>query len=90
LIIKFLPRLFFAVKGNTPDPAKVDSNSGIIKYELVATSSGAGQDSYQMDNRVMGVVLVQVLPGEKIKFQVFPDATATQVSGFTNPITYER
>ena len=80
----------FAVKGNTPDPAKVDATSGVIKYELVTTSSGVGQNSYQMDNRVMGVVLVQVLPGEKIKFQVFPDATTAQVSGFTNPVTYER
>lgn len=43
------------------------------------------------DGPVLGVVLVQVLEGERLMFEVFPGATGPEVVGFTETATtYER
>lgn len=76
----------FAVSGNTPDPANVDTSSGVVKYELLQiTQNGT------LGNTVRGVILVQVEAGEKLKVEIFPGKTANQVSGFTSAaVSYER
>ncbi|MEK7603295.1 MAG: hypothetical protein AAB459_03575 [Patescibacteria group bacterium] len=83
----------FAVKGNSPDPASVSKDSGVTKYELVtqvnrlSPTGGVSVPSTQ----VLGVVLFEVLEGEKLKIEIFPDKTGNQVSGFTSAaLTYER
>ncbi|MBI1952425.1 hypothetical protein HYS42_01720 [Candidatus Saccharibacteria bacterium] len=79
----------FAVAGNTPDPASVNKASGIVKYELIQGPNQDGQ--LPQDKTVRGSVLLQVLDGEKLKMEVFPGKTASQVNGFTPAaLTYER
>lgn len=93
----------FGVKGNVPDPAIVSVSSGIIKYELVqqdwADLQGNpwNRDTFvkglkaSNQNNTVGVVLAQMLEDRKVKFEVFPGKTASQVSGFTaNAKIYER
>lgn len=79
----------FAVAGNTPDPASVNKASGTVKYELIQGPNQDGQ--LPQDKTVKGSVLLQVLDGEKLKMEVFPGKTASQISGFTPAaINYER
>mgnify|MGYP001590127420 CR=1 FL=1 len=93
----------FGIKGNSPDPATIDKNSGMVKYELVGydykDDTGKTWDwfSYASNlksrNRdaVEGIVLVQMLEDRKIKFEAFPGKTASQVNEFTgNAKIYER
>ncbi|MBI2599896.1 hypothetical protein HYW43_03185 [Candidatus Daviesbacteria bacterium] len=93
----------FGVKGNSPDPAKVDKSSGIIKYELVQYQyydklGGAwdlkhviGEPASKNTDFIQGTALLQLLEDRKLKLEVFPGKTASQVSGFTpNARIYER
>jgi len=94
----------FAIKGNTPNPKDVNKESGMIKYELVGfgykvASTGkvwdydlyAGPIHVVPENEVDGVMLVQMIEDRKIKLEVFPGKTASQVSEFTeNAKIYER
>ena len=82
----------FWIKGNTPDPAKVGERDGVVKLELVYASIGGNGRKFEgIPTDVQGVVLAQVIPGRKLKFEAFPGRTAAQVSGFTsNAKTYER
>ncbi len=82
----------YSVVGNTPDPATVTSDSGIVKYELLKSQQGGSKllDS-QLVKPVDGVILLQVLPGEQLKVEKFPGKTSAQVTGFTAAAeTYER
>ena len=87
----------YGVKGNSPDPASVDSSSGLIKYELVqfdyidssgnawdGLTYGSGIKVRNLDSEARGILLVQVLEGEKLKVEKFPGKTANEVNAFTN------
>jgi hypothetical protein len=77
------PRQFW-VKGNAPDPAKVGEKDGVVKYELVWNRlNNSGQPFDGLPTNVQGVVLAQVLPNRRIKFECFPGQAGTQVSSFT-------
>lgn len=93
----------FAVKGNSPDPASVSMSTGIVKYELVDVEYIIKDTGQYWDRisyakglkavgieQVHGVVLVQLIEDRKIKFETFPEKTAAEVTGFTNPTIYER
>lgn len=94
----------FAVKGNAPNPATINVESGLVKYELVGwqylTENGEEWNrldfakiigSKRFDEHVSGVVLVQMIEDRKIKFEAFPNKKASEVSGFTeNAKIYER
>lgn len=96
----------FGVKGNIPDPATVDSSSGLIKYELVQqdwadpaggswswdrTSFVKGLKAKNHEQYVSGTALVQMLENRKIKVEVFPGKKASQIPAFTsNAKVYER
>ncbi|MBI2005612.1 MAG: hypothetical protein HYS80_02515 [Candidatus Aenigmarchaeota archaeon] len=92
----------FAVKGNSPNPAAISMTDGIVKYELTDYdyTDGTGQFWNRVNyakgvkavgkNEVGGVALVQMIGDRKIKFEVFPSKTASEVSGFVNPTLYER
>jgi len=93
----------FAVKGNSPDPAEVGVETGLVKYELVDfdfyTIDGEVWDRVTLakikearnyDN-VNGVVLVEMIGDRRLKFEAFPGKTASEVSGFTDGVkVYER
>ncbi|PIY79980.1 MAG: hypothetical protein COY80_05295, partial [Candidatus Pacebacteria bacterium CG_4_10_14_0_8_um_filter_42_14] len=94
----------FGVKGNKPDPATVDTATGLVKYEIVG-QDWDGLNGYSWDRStlikglkaknheeyVAGTVLVQMLEGRKIKFEAFPGKNAGQIPAFTaNAKIYER
>ncbi len=86
------PRQFW-VKGNAPNPAKVGVESGLVKYELVYAALGSSGQTYQSldTNQTHGVVLMQVLPDRKLKFEAFPGKAKAEVSNFTDRAKiYER
>ena len=78
------PRQFW-VKGNAPDPTKIGETDGLVKYELIWGQLGSAGDRQVMRDPdvVQGTVLAQVLPGRKLKFEVFAGRTAAEVKGFT-------
>ncbi|MBI4162962.1 MAG: hypothetical protein HY513_04725 [Candidatus Aenigmarchaeota archaeon] len=93
----------FAVKGNAPDPASIGVEDGLVKYELVEYDwymlDGNPWDRISPANGIItkpfdiaqGVVLVQMTGPRKIKFEVFPGKTASQINGFTEGAKiYER
>lgn len=93
----------FGVKDNSPDPATLDVNSGLHKYELtfIEYLRGSGEHWDRMNpytdikarpqSQVQGVVLVQLIEKRKLKFEAFPGKSRDQVSGFTsNALIYER
>ena len=76
----------FSVVGNSPDPATIGVESGLIKYELTST---VAPDSPPRLPR--GTVLLQLVGPAKLKLELFPGKTKEQVSGFTSKaIIYER
>lgn len=90
----------FGIKGNSPNPANIGIENGLVKYELVQydyiTPDGNSWDrkslvkglktkNYEV---VQGVALVQLTENRKIKFEVFPGETASQVNGFTSNAKY--
>ena len=94
----------FAVNGNAPDPKDVQASTGLMKYELVTweylTENGNQWDrqgfakitgSKRFESQIEGVVLAQMTGERRLKFEVFPGKTASQVNGFTsNAKIYER
>lgn len=90
----------YGVKGNSPDPASVGVESGIVKYELVGLEDVTKEFGFKTvglplftrnKNEVVGTMLVQMIDDEKIKVEVFPERTAQQVSAFTQDArTYVR
>ncbi len=86
----------FAVAGNSPNPATVGVDSGVVKYELVKydykTVSEENWDrwhfakigkAYGIEGQVEGVVVVQMLSDRKMKMEVFAGGTASTVKGFS-------
>ena len=93
----------FAVLGNSPDPKDIGEKSGVIKYELVerdyVTSLGQVWDELKFDknlkfragSEIRGVALFQIIPGQKLKVEIFPNQSSSQVSNFTPKAqVYER
>lgn len=81
------------VKGNAPDPAQAGEKDGVVKYELIWGQLGNnGQRQLRHDaDTAQGVVLSQVLPGRRLKFEAFPGKSGEQVAGFTaGAMIYER
>lgn len=77
------------------DPANISSNDGLVKYELKRISYLTAQNTPATGNTyakgmkvsqggsVEGTILLQVMPGEKLKAEKFLGKTAGQVTGFT-------
>lgn len=87
----------FGVKNNAPDPAVIDTSTGLVRYELVQSSyvdkkTGQGWMMTAVTEGIAGVnaalvegtALVQMIEDGKMKAEVFPGKKATQVSGFTD------
>ncbi len=84
----------FSAKDGSPDPATISSADGVMKYELVQFISPSPSPTgsvMQRQQTVRGVVLLEVMDGNKLKMEAFPGKTALQVSGFTTAAkTYTR
>ena len=95
----------FGVKENSPDPSKVGVDTGLVKYELVQFDYVLGDTGKNWDRRsyaknikaknddynMKGTILVQLISDRKLKVEIFPGQTASQVNGFTNAVKiYER
>lgn len=87
----------YAAKGNVPNPALVDVSSGPVKYELVefdyvdgagktwdTKSYASGIEVRSLDNQKRGTILVQLLESRKLKVEVFPAQSSSEVVGFTS------
>jgi hypothetical protein len=84
-----------AASGNKPDPAKVGVGSEAIKYELVdyeLLKPGGGpwdrkslvkNIKVKSSSQAHGTILLQLIEKRKLKMEVFPGKTASEVSGFT-------
>ena len=70
------------VVGNSPDPSQIDQNSGVIKYEIY---DNFGKTDVTFTK---GVFLVQMVEKSKIKFEVFPNKTSSEVIGFDSQAQY--
>src|SRR3989344_396904 len=86
----------FAVKGNTPDPATIGVESGMIKYELTEGGYVDGDTGHTVmldrvvanpklksQNQVKGTALAQLITPDKLKIELFPNKTAAEVTAFT-------
>ncbi|MBI2176634.1 M23 family metallopeptidase [Candidatus Woesearchaeota archaeon] len=95
--------LVYGVTGNSPDPASVGIETGVVKYELATfeyyVSSGEKWDKVgfakglnaENTDDIRGVALFQLLPDGKLKAEFFPDKKAAEVAGFTaSAMIYER
>ena len=92
----------FGVSGNSPDPANVSIETGLVKYELVGYDYYDGDEKWDImtlvkglqvknNNYVRGIVLFQLIEDQKLKVEFFPGETAETVSDFTeNAMIYER
>ena len=74
------------IVGNSPDPATIGVEQGLIKYELTSNSPTQTAVGY-----FQGLVLLQLIEPSKLKLELFPDKRSDQVSGFTSKAQmYER
>ncbi len=92
-----------AVRGNAPDPRNVSIESGVVMYELVEydyyvegerwdrVSLAKDIEARNLDERISGVVLFQLVDDRTLRVETFPGKTAPQVDGFTaSALIYER
>lgn len=92
----------FAVKGNSPDPANISVNDGLVIYELTDYEYYKNGTLWDKKNLVQGLklqngesirgtILLQLIEDRKLKVEIFPGETVSQVTGFTdNAKFYER
>jgi len=95
--------LQFVSQGNTPDPATVGVNTGLVKYDLSKyrhnKSDGSQWDNMTMtlnpkpvaDGNNQGCLLVQLTAGRSLKAQSLPGKACSSVMGFDSSAkTFER
>lgn len=68
----------FSVVGNSPDPAEIGVEHGLIKYALTSTVSPDSPSGV-----FKGTVLLQLIEPSKLKLELFLEKRADQVAGFT-------
>lgn len=94
----------FHTKVGSPNPEDITKDDGLVKLELVhenymkadgtqwrAEDGFAKGPKVGTSNRVLATALVQLTDTRVLKFEVFPNKTAADVTGFTaNAKTYTR
>ena len=84
------------VLGNSPNPADVSVDTGVIKFELVDSGLGEGDLSRSgvpsgSDVLPVGTLLVQMLDERSVKTELFVGIRADKVNVFTeNARIYRR
>ena len=83
----------YAVKNNSPDPAAITVDDGIVKYELTGRErpdQDKREDSVS-DGVVLGTLLAQVVDNETIRTEFVPKVNADSVTGFSeDSVLYRR
>lgn len=85
----------FTVKGNSPDPANISVDDGLVIYELVDSEYVKNDTVWdgislvkglkvQNTEYVQGVILLQLIEDRKLKVEIFPNQTVDEVSVFTD------
>jgi hypothetical protein len=95
--------LQFAVKGNSPNPAEVSKETGLVKYNLVRYNyrepNGQFWDRESLardlklspSGKIEGCALFKLLDERVLKVESFPGKKCSQVTGFTKRASlYER
>jgi hypothetical protein len=84
----------FCVKGNAPNPANISVNE-LVVYELTDIEYMKNETMWDRNNlvkglkisdseHVQGVILLQLVEDRKVKVELFPGKTGTEVQGFTD------
>lgn len=71
----------YAVRGNGPDPTTIDSEDGLVKYELM---SRIGSNHVEVGNTSLGTFLVQHLGDRTIRIEVIAGKSPDEVVGFSD------
>lgn len=80
----------YGAKGNSPDPATVTAETGLVKYELMSRERGGGREdhsipAYEMvGEKSLGTFLVKHLGDRTIRVEIVPGKKPDEVIGFTN------
>lgn len=78
----------YAVRGNSPDPAGIGTENGLVKYELM---SRRGPNHEQVGYTALGTFLVQHLGNRTLRVEFLLGKSPDNVSGFSsNALTYYR
>jgi hypothetical protein len=87
----------YGVKDNSPDPANVTSETGLIRYELMSRERGGGRDDHSLSVHEMvgakslGTFLIQHLGDRTIRVEIVPRKIPDEVLGFTkDALIYRR
>ena len=84
----------YGVRGNQPDPATVDPDSGIVKYELMSRKDegpGGWLVKEQVGDTSLGTFLVQHMGDRTIRIEVILGKAPNEVSGFSDAsLVYRR
>ena len=79
------------MRGNQPDPNTVNSDSGIIKYELMSREEDSRWIRERVGDTSLGTFLVQHLGEQTIRTEVIAGKSPGEVSGFSeNARLYRR
>ena len=83
----------YAVKNNSPDPATITIDDGVVKYELTGRErpDRENRELSVSDGVVIGTFLAQVIDDETIRTEFVPKTNADSVSGFSDEaVLYHR
>ena len=92
----------FAVIGNSPDPANISVDDGLVVYELTDYEHFYNESRWdgsslvkglkvQNSEYVRGVILLQLIEDRRLKVEIFPNKTSETANSFTeNAKIYER
>lgn len=87
----------YGVKNNSPDPAKITAETGLIRYELMSRERGGGRGDHSIPihemvgDKSLGTFLVEHLGDRMIRVEIMPGKTPDEVLGFTeDALIYRR
>ena len=89
----------YAVLGNSPDPATVGTDLGVVRYVLVGLRHIEPEDrpavffpsgTEPVASQVLGTALDQLVDERTLRFQVFPGASSASETGFTGAASIYR
>jgi len=81
--------MVYGIKGNGPDPATINVQIGLIKYEIMNDRSQDPKDATYF--KTEATMLVQMMDSRTIKMELFEGKTADQVSAFdSNALEFYR
>jgi hypothetical protein len=83
----------YAVLNNSPDPATITADDGVVKYEMTGRMRPDRDNRELMvsDGVSLGTFLMQVVDSETIRTEFFPRMSADSITGFSDEsVLYRR